>query len=333
MKVVITGGAGFLGFCIAKRLLELGEITGPHGLKQPISKLTLFDVKKPSNTLKSEETAIETVIGDVSNKKDVENLIDRDEISVFHLASVVSGSGEKNFDLAMKVNLDGGRNIMEAVRSRATCPRLIFASSIAVFGGTSMTSTVGDKAKQTPQTTYGITKAITELLINDYSRKGFLDGRSARLPHVIIRPGRPNAAASSFASAIFREPLKGNDYSVPVSPDTPMPILGYRAIVEGLIHLHELDGMALGDDRAVSLPSHTHTALEMMQAVKGYAKNRKLGKITFKPDPFVMNIINTWPLDAEWRRARQLNFPIDGGLGEIIDQFLEDYFDGESTLS
>ena len=325
MKVVITGGAGFLGFRLAKRLLELGKITGPNGVKQPIDKITLFDVNEPLETLKKDGTIIEAITGDISNEKIVKNLIDQDDISVFHLASVVSGSGETNFDLAMKVNLDGGRNIMEAVRLRPTYPRLVFASSIAVFGGDSMPPIVGDTTKQTPQTTYGMTKAISELLINDYTRKGFLDGRSARLPHVIIRPGKPNAAASSFASAIFRETLNGIDYSVPVAPDTPMPILGYRAVVEGLIHLHELDGMTLGNDRAVSLPSHTVTAADMMKAITGYDKSRKLGKITFKPDPFIVDIINTWPLDTEWKRAKKLNFPIDGGLKEIIDQYLDDY--------
>ena len=327
MKVVITGGAGFIGFRLVKRLLELGEITAPNGIKTPIDELILFDENELSDSLDIDRTLVKVVKGDISKEKTVKNLIDRDDISIFHLASVVSGSGEKDFDLAMRVNLDGARNIMEAARSRATCPRIVIASSIAVFGGVSMAQVAGDTIKQTPKTTYGTTKAISELLVNDYTRKGFLNGRSARLPHVIIRPGKPNAAASSFASAIFREPLLGIDYCVPVGPDTPMPILGYRAIIDGLIHLHELDGTKLGDDRAISLPSHTVTAADMMKAVNRFGKNRRLGKITFKPDPFIINIINTWPLDADWKRAQSLNFPTDDGLEEILGHFLEDYLE------
>lgn len=327
MKVVITGGAGFIGFRLAKRLLELKELTGPNGNKQVIDAITLFDVGEPPEQLQKEGVTITTVTGDISDGPTVRKLIDRDDISVFHLASVVSGEGEKNFNLALQVNLDGSRHVMEAMRSRARQPRLVIASSIATFGGAHMTDIVGDTAKQTPQTTYGITKAICELMINDYTRKGFLDGRSARLPTVIIRPGKPNAAASSFASAVFREPLAGVDYTLPVPEITPMPILGYRAIVEGFIHLHELHGDKLGDDRGVGLPSHTVTAGDMIQAVANFDSNRQMGQITVEPDPFVVNIIKTWPTDAEWRRAEELGFPVDGGLNDIIGNFIEDYLD------
>ena len=327
MKVVITGGAGFLGFRLAKRLLEVGELTGPDGNKHAIDAITLFDVGKPLEKLQKEGVTIKAVTGDISDSATVNNLIDRDDISVFHLASIVSGGGEKDFDLAMRVNLDGGRHVMEAVRSRAGQPRLVTASSIATFGGAHMTDIVGDTAKQTPQTTYGITKAICELLINDYTRKGFLDGRSARLPTVIIRPGKANAAASSFASAVFREPLTGVDYTVPVPEATTMPILGYRAIVEGFIHLHELHGDQLGDDRGVGLPSHTVTAGDMIDAVTSFDSNRQLGQIKMEPDPFIVDIVKTWPQDAEWRRAQDLGFPVDGGLDDIISHFIEDYLD------
>ena len=327
MKVVITGGAGFIGFRLAKRLLEVGELTGPDGNKQAIDAITLFDVGEPLQQPQKEGVTIKVVTGDISDGATVRNLIDCDDISVFHLASVVSGGGEKDFDLAMRVNLDGGRHIMEAVRARAGQPRVVIASSIATFGGMHMTNIVGDMTKQTPQTTYGITKAISELLINDYTRRGFLDGRSARLPTVIIRPGKPNAAASSFASAVFREPLTGVDYAVPVPETTPMPILGYRAIVEGLIHLHELHGDQLGDDRGVGLPSHTVTAGDMIQVVTTFDSNRQLGKITVEPDPFIVDIVNTWPLDAEWHRAQSLGFPVDSGLNDIIGNFIEDYLD------
>ena len=149
------------------------------------------------------------VAGDIADAATVSGLIDGDDVSVFHLASVVSGGGEKDFDLALRVNLDGGRNVFEACRLRPGAPRVVFASSIATFGGGAMPARVGDTTKQTPRTTYGMTKAVGELMINDYTRKGFLDGRATRLPTIVIRPGAPNAAASGFASAVFREPLNG----------------------------------------------------------------------------------------------------------------------------
>jgi len=223
------------------------------------------------------------------------------------------------------VNLDGGRNVFEALRALEGSARLVVASSIAVFGGSAMPSIVGDNTKQMPQTTYGVTKAIYELLVNDYTRKGYFDGRSARLPTVIIRPGKPNAAASSFVSGVFREPLNGENFALPVPDNTPMPLLGYRSIVEGFITLHEMDGKDLGDDRALSFPSHTVTAGDMIEAVQRVSADRNLGKITIEPDPFIVNICKTWPLDAEFARAKALGMPSDSGLDEIIRDYIEDY--------
>lgn len=325
MKVVITGGAGFIGFRLARRLLEVGTLASPSGETVPIDELQLFDVGAPRETLRHDSIVVKAECGDISDRDQVFSLIDRDDISVFHLASVVSGGAEKDFDLAMRVNLDGGRHVFEALRARATRPRLVFASSIAVFGGAAMPHTVGDTTKQTPQTTYGVTKAICELLINDYTRKGFLDGRSARLPTVIIRPGKPNAAASSFVSGVFREPLNGDDFVLPVPDDTAMPLLGYRAIVEGLIRLHEIDGAALGDDRAVSFPSHTVSTRDMVEALHRSAGDRGLGRITSAPDPFIVDICKTWPQDAAFSRAEALGLQLDGGLEEIIQDYIEDY--------
>jgi nucleoside-diphosphate-sugar epimerase len=325
MKVVITGGAGFIGFRLARRLLDTGGLTGPSGGTERIDELLLFDVSEPRDRLKKDGVVVKTVAGDISDRDTVFGLIDRDDVSVFHLASVVSGGGEKDFDLAIRVNLEGGRNVFEALRARADVPRLVVASSIAVFGGAAMPHTVGDGTKQMPQTTYGITKAICELLVNDYTRKGFFDGRAARLPTVIIRPGKPNAAASSFVSGVFREPLNGDDFILPVPAETVMPLLGYRSVVDGLIRLHELDGVELGNDRAISFPSHTVTVQDMIDALHRIAGSRDLGKIIIEPDPFIVEICRTWPQDAEFGRATELGFPIDGGLDEIVSYYIEDY--------
>ncbi len=324
MKVVITGGTGFIGRRLAAKILELGRLAGPKGEPQEIDSLVLFDHQPPALPLE-DDARLSLVTGDIADRGLIGKLIDRDDISVFHLASVVSGGGEKDFDLAMRVNLDGGLAILEACRARRATPRLVFASSIAVFGGSAMPKSVGDTTKQTPQTTYGITKSICELLINDYSRKGYLDGRSARLPTVIIRPGKPNLAASSFVSGVFREPLAGIDFTLPVKPETVMPLLGYRAIVDGILRLHELPGEALGDDRAVSLPALNVSVAEMIEALHRVAGNRNLGAITVEPDPFIEAICAGWPQASHFERATALGLPKEESLDEIVRYYIEDY--------
>ncbi|HEY9547925.1 MAG TPA: NAD-dependent epimerase/dehydratase family protein [Kiloniellaceae bacterium] len=349
MKVVITGGTGFIGQRLAQALLQRGSLTAPDGAQTPIDDLLLFDVALPAQRPAWADARVTLQKGDIADAATVRALIDRDDISVFHLASVVSGGGEKDFDLALSVNLTGGLNVFEACRARAKTgpnktgpnktgpnktgpnktgaglPRLVFASSIAVFGGAAMAPVVGDHVKQTPQTTYGVTKAICELLVNDYTRKGFFDGRSARLPTVIVRPGKPNAAASSFVSGLFREPLNGETCRIPVSDDTVMPLLGYRAIVGGFIALHEADGAALGDDRAVSLPSFTASVRDLIDALRRVAGTRPLGDIVFEPDPFIQRICDGWPKDASYARATRLGLPRDASLDAIVENYIEDF--------
>ena len=327
MKVVITGGMGFIGARLGRALCDRGHLTNPSGQEVPIDELLLFDSVDVPNLFKERESNIQVkrVVGDISNQATVRSLIDRDDISVFHLASVVSGAGEKDFDLAMRVNLDGGRHLLESLRMRDVQARLVFASSLAVFGGTRMPHVVGDNVKQTSQTTYGITKSMCELMINDYTRRGFIDGRSARLPTVIIRPGKPNQAASSFVSGVFREPLNGENFELPVSVGTVMPLLGYRAIVDNIIRLHELEKDQLKDDRAVSLPSHTVSVQDMIDALNAAAGHRSLGRITVKPDPFIERICEGWPQDCEYSLATSLGFTKEENLEEVVSYYIEDY--------
>lgn len=325
MKVVITGGTGFIGRMLAKRLLARGSLTGPDGTSDEIDEIMLFDAVEPPAPLHGLDGRVRVVVGDISDRDLIFGLIDRDDTAVFHLASVVSGGGEKDFDLALRVNLIGGINLLEACRALGSRPRVVFASSLAVFGGAAMPPVVGDTTKQTPQTTYGATKAIGEMLINDYTRKGFLDGRSARLPTIIIRPGRPNLAASSFASGVFREPLNGEPCALPVDLQTTMPVLGYRSVVEGFIGLHEADGAALGSDRAVNLPSLSVTVEEMIAALKRVANDRALGPITVEPDPTIQAIVATWPTATEWDRAAALGLPVEDSLDEIVRAYIEDF--------
>jgi nucleoside-diphosphate-sugar epimerase len=184
---------------------------------------------------------------------------------------------------------------------------------------------VGDIVKQTPETTYGTTKAIGELLVNDMSRRGFIDGRSARLPTVIIRPGKPNKAASSFASGVFREPLAGVDCLVPVAAGTVLPVSGYRTVVDNFVALSEVPASELGHDRAVTFPAIDASVAQMIDSLKRVAKGRKLGAIRFEPDPLIERIVATWPASSEFGRGLELGLKADPDLDSIVSAYIEDY--------
>jgi nucleoside-diphosphate-sugar epimerase len=324
MKVVITGGGGFLGQQLARSLLARGSLTGPSGHQEEIGSVLLFDTALP-NGPELDDGRVEVAIGDITDRATVFSLCDRDDLSVFHMASVMSGGGEENFDRALEVNVDGSRNVLEALRARAIPCRLVFTSSVAVFGGEYVKGTVGDTTKQSPQTTYGSTKAIVELLVNDYTRKGFLDGRVARLPTVIVRPGSPNAAASSFVSSVVREPLHGVDVAVPVPLSTSMAVIGYRTVVEDLIALHEVDGAELGADRAVQLPSLSVTAEQLVASLRQLVTDRRLGQVSVELDPAIIRIVETWAAGTSAQRAVALGLPQDTDTTSIVRAFIDDF--------
>jgi nucleoside-diphosphate-sugar epimerase len=329
MKVLITGGGGFLGSQLARKLIARGTLTGPSGAQEPIDSVALFDAQFPDSIKQGLIGDVTLLDRDIADRDAVFDAIDRDDIAVFHLASMVSGECELRFDDALRVNLDGGRNVFEACRARKgkATPRVVFASSVASFGGAVMPEVVGDATKRTPQTTYGMTKVIGELMINDYSRKGFFDGRSARLPTIIIRPGRPNTAASSWASGMFREPLRGEACELPVPMDQGHPVLGYRDVIDSFIALHEAPAEKLGDDRAFGLPSHRITpataraVLEVVAAERGIA----LGPLNLAPDARIQGIVNTWPTATDGSRAVSVGCPRPKELREVIAEYLEDF--------
>jgi nucleoside-diphosphate-sugar epimerase len=214
MNVVITGGAGFLGQRLARKLLTRGTLCGASGAQERIERITLLDVAAAPGF---DDPRIETIAGDITDPALVRSVVDGRAASVFHLAAVVSGQAEKEFDLGMRVNLDAARLVLDACRLAGNRPRVLFTSSVAVYGG-DLPEVVDDTTALNPRSSYGVQKAIGELLLADYSRKGFIDGRVARLPTVSVRPGRPNQAASSFASGIVREPLNGETAVCPVAP-------------------------------------------------------------------------------------------------------------------
>jgi nucleoside-diphosphate-sugar epimerase len=323
MYVVITGGAGFLGRELARALLERRTLTAPSGTQEEIDRIVLFDAAGAPPAWA--DSRVELVIGDIADRQAVAALCDRDDISVFHLASVLSGGGEADFDLALSVNVDGGRNVLEALRATPGAPRLVFASSLAVFGGLARGGIVGDATKQAPETTYGATKAILELLVNDYTHKGFVDGRTARLPTVIVRPGAPNSAASSFASTVVRERARGVDVVVPVPGDTRIVVIGHRTAIACLVALHEHDGAAFGTDRSVQLPGISVSVDELIDSTNRLAGGRRLGSVTFDPDPDVIRIVQSWPASTACEGATSLGLPSDADTDSIVAAYLEDF--------
>jgi nucleoside-diphosphate-sugar epimerase len=325
MKVIITGGGGFLGSQLCQKLLERGALTGPSGGAEEIRAIVLLDTLFHRAAT---DPRVRQITGDISQRETVFSAVGSDAATaIFHLASMVSGECEQRFDDALRVNLDGGRHVFEAARAAAGCPRVVFASSIACFGGEAMQDPNTDRTKLTPQTTYGMTKAICELLINDYSRKGFFDGRSARLPTVIVRPGKPNAAASSWASGMFREPLNGEQCLLPVRREQCHPMTGYRTVIDSLIAVHEAPPDRLRDDRAIGLPARRVTPL-LAQTVLGeiaLERGLKLGPIVDAFDPRIQGIVDTWPVAVDGARALALGLPSPPPLKEIVEQYIEDF--------
>ena len=336
MKVIITGGGGFLGSMLCKRLMAISKLTASSGQQEPIEEIVLFDkhfspevVEIASNQLGVHSSPKVTYAeGGVDDRDAVRNAVGTDaSTSIFHLASMVSGECEERFDDALRVNMEGGLNVFEAARSVGCSTRVVFASSIASFGGDAMQTPCTDVTKLTPQTTYGMTKVICELLINDYSRKGFFDGRSARLPTVIIRPGKPNAAASSWASGMFREPLRGVPCLLPVDIDQQHPMTGYRTVIESLIAIHELKAVDLGSDRAIGLPAMNVTPRIAEAALKETANERGLllGPIERVPDDRIQRIVAQWPTEIDGHRALRLGLPPVPSLHTLINHYLEDF--------
>jgi D-erythronate 2-dehydrogenase len=320
MKVLITGGAGFLGQRLAHELLARGSLKDPQGTPQAITELVLLDVVRASDF---GDSRVRTEVGDIAERAVLENVIDDSTEAIFHLAAIVSGQAEADFDLGMRINLDASRLLLETCRQRGHRPRVVFTSSVAVYGG-DLPDIVQNDTALNPQSSYGAQKAMAELLLNDYTRRGFVDGRVLRLPTISVRPGRPNAAASSFASGIIREPLNGEAAVCPVAGATRLWLLSPRKAIESLIAGLELDAAALGNQRALNLPGISVSVDEMVAALREVAGDDVANRIVWEPDARVEKIVASWPGQWDASRAERLGLSGERSFADVIRSYIAD---------
>ncbi len=320
MNVLVTGGAGFIGQQLIGALLAQGAVVvDDSGRLSTIDKIRSFDIGV--GALKHPKLEYRT--GSIADAGSVRSLVDAETQLVVHLAAVVSGTAEADFDLGMRVNLDGARNLLEAVRAQGHQPRLLFSSSIAVFGG-NLPARVTDSTTPTPQGSYGIQKYIGEQLVQDFTRKGFIDGRVVRIPTVVVRPGAPNGAASGFASNIIREPLSGIAVTLPVDPSTRMWIASPRAVVRMLLHAITLPSADWGWHRAINLPGFVASMDEEMATLRKFAGDEVARLIEAKPDEKINQLVKTWASDFDTARANAMGFVADRDFDAVVRGYIED---------
>jgi nucleoside-diphosphate-sugar epimerase len=313
MKILVTGAAGFLGSRLVKALLaessgdrRATEIVAADSLPCPIA-----------------DPRVRNRIGTIEDPAFVRSLVDADVRLVFHLAAVLSGGAEAEFDTGMRVNVDGTRALLETCRALGTSPRFVFSSTIAVFGG-DLPPVVPEDLALTPQTSYGTEKAIAELLVCEYARRGFVDGVACRLASVTVRPGKPNSALSSFVSGIIREPLAGIETICPVPLDTPLWVTSPGAVTQNLVHAAQIDTASLGTKRAVNLPGLSVTPAQMLDSLERIGGADARARVRLGHDDLVARAMTGWPAALDARRALGLGFVRDTSLDAIVRQYVEE---------
>ena len=307
-SILITGGSGFLGVSVAERILA----------GNPEARVILNHRTRPPR-LRRLEGRVTFVTADLTDPAACRGLIGPDVETIFHLASLVSGGAEADFLAGLQANVYASLNLLEACRLAGAGPRVVFPSSIASFGGANLPETVTDWTHQHPQNSYGVAKVVVEQLLNDYSRKGYVDGRGLRLPAIVVRD-EPNTAASGYASALIREPIRGQSYCAPVAPETRIPILSLQRCVELLVACADLEDSSFGDYRTLNSPALSPSAGEIAAAVCACGAQR-LGAISFQPDPAVERIVTAWPKYMAAERANRLGLSGDPSIAAIVQGY------------
>jgi D-erythronate 2-dehydrogenase len=314
MKVLVTGAAGFLGSRIINALLA-----GTGGLPE-VSRIVAAD----TSACPIADPRVDSRTGTIVDPQFIAAIVEHEVDVVFHLAAVLSGQSEAEFDLGMRVNVDATRNLLDACRALRTTPRFVFASTLAIFGG-ALPDVVPEDSVLRPQSSYGTEKAIAELLVSDYSRRGFVDGIICRLATVTVRPGAPNSALSSFVSGIIREPLAGIDAVCPVPLDTRLWISSPGAVTTNLVHAARLPTASLDGRLALTLPGLSVTPAEMLASLERAGGPAARARVRCEIDPHVARVVSTWPGTLDDSRARRLGFIGDRDFDEIVRQYKESF--------
>ncbi len=320
MEVLITGGAGFLGMKLARALLARGTLAAATGKQQAITRIVLMDRHAAQGF---DDPRVSVVEGDVADPALIARVLTPATDSVFHLAAVVSGEAEADFDIGMRINLDATRIVLEQARRNGNGPRVVFASSVAAFGG-ELPEQVLDSTAPTPQGSYGMQKVIGELLVSDYSRRGFIDGRAIRLPTITVRPGKANKAASSFASGIVREPLNGVEAICPVPPNTKVWAMSPRSAIANLVHAHDISRSDVGTGGAINLPGLATTAGEIVAALARVAGDEVAARVRWEKDEAITRLVGSWPGSFLTPRADHLGFVRDASFDDVVRAYIED---------
>ena len=330
MHIIITGGSGFLGVRLARSLLLKHQLALRDKAPQRIQKIILVDRAAPPADL-AEDSRIQFLMGDLNQLLELKsaetNPIWAQAAVVFHLAAAVSGECEANFDLGMRSNVDATRALLEACRAAGTCPTVVFASSLAVFGNSAvqpLPAVIDDRTLPTPQNSYGIQKFIGEQMVADYGRKGFICARNVRLMTVSVRPGKPNGAASSFLSGMIREPLAGIRASCPVPPETAVALSSPARTIDGLIKAAEASDEAWGARTAINLPALSTTVGAMAAALEKLGGKAAADLIDWTPDPTIANIVTSWPAVIDAARARSLGLEPDPDFESIVAEYIRE---------
>ena len=327
MHVLILGAAGMIGRKLTARLVADGAVAG-----REIDRLTLVDVVVPAGA----DGQVESIAADLAAPGEAERLVESRPELIVHLAAVVSGEAESDFDKGYRVNLDGTRNLLDAIRAAHDAdgyrPRLVFTSSIAVYGAP-LPAPIPDDFHLTPLTSYGTQKAIGELLLTDYTRRGFVDGVGIRLPTICIRPGIPNKAASGFFSNILREPLVGQEAVLPVPETVRHWHASPRSAVGFLLRAATIDSDLIGPHRNLAMPGLSATVGEQIDALRRVAGEDAVKLIRHEPDESIMSIVGNWATGLDATRARSLGFAAESSFDDIIRVHIEDELDGQPRSS